>query len=226
MPKKKNKRKIKKKALIILFIFIVLILSLVYYFIFPQNIKNIYIYGNNYLTDWDIIEQAKIDDYPNTFKLSSKKIKENLLDSPYIKEAEVKKKFLYVVNITVEENKILFIRTDTNKIVFSTGEEIDYKKGIKAPNLINYVPNTKYESLIKKLSKIDNTIIYKISEIKYDPNDYDEDRFLLYMNDSNKVYVTLTKFDLLNKYNDTVKELEGKTGILYLDSGNYFKIEK
>ena len=72
----------------------------------------------------------------------------------------------------------------------------------------------------------DMEVLKKISEIKYDPNEYDEDRFLLYMNDQNYVYVTLTKFDLLDKYNETVKKLNGKKGILYLDSGNYFEIKE
>ncbi len=226
MPKK-NKKKLKKKVLVLFIIFIVLILGLIYYLVFPQNITNIYIKGNNYLTDYNIIKIAKLDNYPNTFKMTSKKIENNLLESPYIKEVKVKKKFFYIVDITLEENKILFIRLDTNKLVFSDYSEIDYDEEVLvAPYLLNYVPNTKYETLIKKMSKIDSSVINKISEIKYDPNDYDEDRFLLYMNDSNKVYVTLTKFDLLNKYNDAVKELEGKTGTLYLDSGNYFKIEK
>lgn len=226
MPKK-SKKKLKKKVLFLFIIFIILIISLIYYIVFPQNITNIYIKGNNYLSDYSIIKLAKLEDYPNTFKMTSKKIENNLLESSYIKEVKVKKKFLYIVDITLEENKILFIRLDTNKVVLENNKEIDYNEEVlEVPYLINYVPNTKYDSLIKKMSKIDSNIINKISEIKYDPNEYDEDRFLLYMNDSNKVYVTLTKFDLLNKYNSSVKELEGKTGTLYFDSGNYFKIEK
>ena len=76
------------------------------------------------------------------------------------------------------------------------------------------------------MENIDNSIINKISDIKYDPNEYDEDRFLLYMNDSNKVYINLPKFKNLNKYNEMVTKFEGKVGTLYLDSGNYFEIEK
>jgi len=74
------------------------------------------------------------------------------------------------------------------------------------------------------MSGINNNIIQKISEIKYSPNEYDDDLFILYMNDQNVVHVTLDKFTKLNKYNDIVVELEGDKGILYLDSGDYFKI--
>ena len=227
MPNKKKKKRLKKGFIIILFILMFIGLFVIFYYAFPQNIRNIYVYNNKYLSDQEVIESAKIEDYPNTFKYSTKKIKNNLLKNPYIKSVKVKKKFLYIINITVEENKVLFIRLDTNKIVFENKNEIDYNKEVLGvPYLINYVPNTKYESLIKKLSKIDDDILSKVSEIKYDPNDYDEDRFLLYMNDDNRVYVTLTKFDLLNKYNETIPQLEGKKGILYFDSGNYFEILK
>jgi hypothetical protein len=44
------------------------------------------------------------------------------------------------------------------------------------------------------------------------------------MNDQIYVYITLTKIDVLNNYNEITKELEGKKGILYLDSGNHFEI--
>lgn len=74
------------------------------------------------------------------------------------------------------------------------------------------------------MAKIDKDVLVKISEIKYDPTDVDEDRFLFYMLDENYVYVTLTKMNLINKYNDAITQFEGKRGILYLDSGNYFKI--
>jgi len=44
------------------------------------------------------------------------------------------------------------------------------------------------------------------------------------MNDGNYVYITLTKMELLNKYNEAITKVEGKKGTLYLDSGNYFEI--
>ena len=55
-------------------------------------------------------------------------------------------------------------------------------------------------------------------------NNLDKDRFLLYMNDQIYVYITLTKIEVLNNYNEITKSLEGKKGILYLDSGNHFEI--
>ena len=74
------------------------------------------------------------------------------------------------------------------------------------------------------MNRLDDDILGKISEIEYVPNDYDKDRFLLSMDDGNSVYLTLTKFEMINYYDDVLTQLEGKKGILYLDSGNHFKI--
>ena len=45
------------------------------------------------------------------------------------------------------------------------------------------------------------------------------------MVDSNYVYITLSKIEKVNKYNSIVKQLEGKKGIIYLDSGDYVEIK-
>ena len=46
------------------------------------------------------------------------------------------------------------------------------------------------------------------------------------MVDGNYVYLTLSKFKLINNYLEIMKDekFEGKKGILYLDSGNHFQI--
>ena len=46
------------------------------------------------------------------------------------------------------------------------------------------------------------------------------------MNDGIYVYLTLSKFDKINDYDEIVSTLGDKKGILYLDSGEYFEIFK
>lgn len=86
--------------------------------------------------------------------------------------------------------------------------------------------SSEYDYFIKKISKVDSNILLKISEIEYAKVDVDKQRFLLYMNDGNYVYITLSKIDNLNKYEEIYNSLEGKKGIIYLDSGNYFEEAK
>lgn len=221
---KKQKKKVKKGF--IKFCLIILILfgisTLVYYGIGP-NIKNIYVLNNNYLSDQEIIDLAGLNTYPNFYTTSSSSIKKKLKSNTLIKDVKIKKILFNKIYIYVDEYEVLFYNQNTSKYVLENKKEV-LLDGIVVPTLINYVPDTKYNTFINKYILLDDKVKQKISEIKYDPNTIDEDRFFLYMNDGNYVYITLTKMELLNKYNEAITKVEGKKGTLYLDSGNYFEI--
>ena len=222
----KKTRKLKKGVIVLIFLILLCLIFAIIYFAFGNKIRNIYVIDNNILSDQEIINLAKLENYPNFYTTFSSKIKKNIMKNDYIKDVRIRKGFLSVY-IYVSEYKVLFIREDNNTVVLENKKEIPYNKEIiDAPILINYVPDTKYDEFIKKYLRLDDEVTSKISEIKYDPNEYDSDRFLLYMNDQNSVYVTITKLELLNKYLDAVQKFNGKKGILYLDSGNYFEIKE
>ena len=218
---KKKKRKIKYKTI---FIFILIIYFVIFFacgFI-NLHITNIYIYDNEFYTDQEIIELASIENYPSTFKYNSLKIKNKLEKSTYIKKAKVYKRGLTSVHIHVEENVPLFYYTYEKKTILKDGTKVN--KVFDVAEVINYVPKKKYIKLLTKLTMTPKDIRDRISEIKYDPNDVDNNRFLLTMSDGNYVYVTLNKFDNLASYVDMIKNFGNKKGILYLDSGEYFKV--
>ena len=93
------------------------------------------------------------------------------------------------------------------------------------PYVINDIDSI-YDSFVKNFNKIDNSILYRISQIEYKPNDIDEERFLLYMIDGNYVYISLSKIEKINKYNSIVASMKDQKGIIYLDSGDYVEIKK
>lgn len=222
---KKVKKKIRIRILpIVIIIFILTLLSGSVYLLSLIPIKNIYISGNNYLKDQEIIELAKIENYPSFLKTRTKDMKKNIKKSPYVKSVTIKKKILGIVEIQIEEYNILFRKEENNKIVLEDKEELIDDEKFQVPILLNYIPDTKYDSFIKGMNQVTPSIKNQISEIRYYPNTQDEDRFLLYMNDGNYVYLTLTKFKQINYYEDVLEKLDGKKGILYLDSGNHFKI--
>lgn len=222
---KKVKKKIRIRILpIVIIIFILTLLSGSVYLLSLIPIKNIYISGNNYLKDQEIIELAKIENYPSFLKTRTKDMKKNIKKSPYVKSVTIKKKILGIVEIQIEEYNILFKKEENNKIVLEDKEELIDNEKYQVPILLNYIPDTKYDSFIKGMNQVTPSIKNQISEIRYYPNTQDEDRFLLYMNDGNYVYLTLTKFKQINYYEDVLEKLDGKKGILYLDSGNHFKI--
>lgn len=222
---KKVKKKIRIRILpIIIIIFILTLLFGSVYLLSLIPIKNIYISGNNYLKDQEIIELAKIENYPSFLKTRTKDMKKNIKKSPYVKSVTINKKILGIVEIQIEEYNILFRKEENNKIVLEDKEELIDNEKYQVPILLNYIPDTKYDSFIKGMNQVTPSIKNQISEIRYYPNTQDEDRFLLYMNDGNYVYLTLTKFKQINYYEDVLEKLDGKKGILYLDSGNHFKI--
>ncbi len=222
---KKVKKKIRIRILpIIIIIFILTLLSGSVYLLSLIPIKNIYISGNNYLKDQEIIELAKIENYPSFLKTRTKDMKKNIKKSPYVKSVTINKKILGIVEIQIEEYNILFRKEENNKIVLDDKEELIDNEKFQVPILLNYIPDTKYDSFIKGMNQVTPSIKNQISEIRYYPNTQDEERFLLYMNDGNYVYLTLTKFKQINYYEDVLEKLDGKKGILYLDSGNHFKI--
>ena len=220
----------KKKLKIIPFLIVLLViggLSFGLYKTMTAKIKNIIISNADYLKDDYIIDLAGIRDYPSFYLTNSLKMKKKLLKSPYIREVKIKREFYHILEIDVTVNRPLFINKDSGMVVFEdkrTILETEANIVFRVPRLINYVPDDKYDTFIEKMAKVDKGTLGKISDIEYVPNDYDKDRFLLYMDDGNMVYLTLTKFKQIEYYNDVLEQLEGRKGILYLDSGEYFDV--
>jgi cell division septal protein FtsQ len=217
----KKKRRINFKRTFIFLLGIYLLGHLMFNFL-RLPIKNIYVYDNTVLTDQEIIDMANISNYPSTFQNLSPKIEKKIKKNIYILDAKVYKKNFTEVHIKVEENRPLFFNRSLNKTILTDGKEVS--KQFMVPTLINYVPDTKYSELINKMAEVDENILIRISEIQYNPNEVDDSRFLLMMNDGNYVYLTSSKFNNINSYIDIIKKFDNKKGILYLDYGNSFTI--
>lgn len=219
----------KKKLKVIPFLLFVLIIAGIVFCVdvlLDTKIKNIIITGNEILTDQQIIELAGLTNYPSFYKTTNVNIEKKIRENSLIKSVKIKRSFYHVITIEIDEYKVLFKKESDGKWVLENKEEIatEQKLTYCVPRLTNYVPNTKYDQFMKGMLQINDEVREKISEISYMPNEYDKDRFLLYMDDGNSVYLTLTKFKMINYYNDVLPQLGGKKGILYLDSGNHFQI--
>ncbi|MCI8569021.1 MAG: FtsQ-type POTRA domain-containing protein [Bacilli bacterium] len=229
MAKKIVKRKKIKVFNLLISLLILLGLSFCVYLLFKIPTKNIIIKNTNYLNDDYILELAKIKSYPEFLLIKNNIIKEKLEKSEYISNVKISKKWGFILEIKIEENRALFFDMNKRKYIFTNKKEkVEDEINIKfrIPRLLNYVPDKKYINFIKKMSEINEETLSKISDIEYQPNEYDKDRFLLYMDDGNMVYLTLTKFKMINHYNDVLSQLENHKGILYLDNGNHFQIKE
>ena len=228
MSAKRVKIKVKKKKVntkrIFITILIIILLCLFVAYILKLPIKNIYITGNNLVSDKEIIALAELEDYPSFLSTFFDNIDKKILQNDYIKEVKVTRQIFNKISINIEEYKPICIYND--KLLLSSSKTVDNIYNIDyIPYLVNDI-NDIYDEFIKQFSNVNDNILLKISHIEYAPNDVDKERFLLYMVDQNYVYITLPKITKINKYNSIVKELEGKKGIIYLDSGDYVEIKK
>lgn len=217
---KKKKKRLRIGRLFLLLIIIGAIFFACYKFV-DIPILNVNIKGNEILTDDEILKESKLEDYPSYFSVISLIVKNNLKKNPYIKDVKVTKGFLNV-NITIKEEKVLYIIKEKNEKVMLSSTSKD-EKIVCAPYLTGTIPTGKEKRFKKAMNKINKDMLCEISEIKHDPNEIDKDRYFAYMNDGNKVYLTINKFDKINKYNKILENIGRGNGTLYLDYGDYYE---
>ena len=223
-----EKKKWKIKGILVV-LFVLIGLSFSVYFLLQIKTKNIIIKNTNYLNDDYILDYSGVKEYPKFLLINRSDVSKKIEKSPYIVKAKVRKKWDFLLEIDVTEKRSLFFDENKVQYVFDDGSSTDVdaiNKMFRVPRLINYVPDVKYDKFIENMAKVKIDTLSKISDIEYQPNDYDKDRFLLYMDDGNMVYLTLTKFKMINHYNEVVEQLENHKGILYLDNGNHFQIKE
>lgn len=228
MVKVKKKRFNVKKFLILFLFFYMVIYAIV--FLFNEPIRHIRIKGNKLVSDAEIIEIAKLKNYPSIFKYLSKTIEKRVESLELVNEANVSKKLGFVIEIEVEENKPLFYNSSMDKIYLSDKSTITDIEVIGIPTMVTYIEDELMNKFIESFKVVNSDIIYEINEIYYDPS-YDEEgkiidenRFRLLMSDGNQVYVTVEESDdlgRLNYYNEIYASINDKKGYLYLDSGEY-----
>ena len=225
MAKKKKKRVFKVKNIIILLFVFLGIVFLIYYGL-TMPVKNVYISGNEILSDDKIMRISDLYEYPSFLLTSSRDISKNILNDPYVKGVKIHKKIGNVIEIVIQEYRV--VCSFGNKILLENGKFLENSYSVMdVPLLINEVDDaTVLKKFAQKFGEIDGDILRQISEIEYQPSSVDEERFLLYMSDGNLVYITLTKVGKINKYNQIKDKLENHLGIIYLDSGDYVEIKK
>ena len=207
---------------LVLVLLIMYIIGFLCYKVAISRITNIYIKNNNILTDQEVIDASGLRNYPSFILTTNYSIKNKLLKNDLVKKVKVKKGLWGKVYIDIEEYKPLFIYED--KVILDNKNEVDLD--ISLPILVNKVDDDILDKLISKYESINDEIKLMISEIKYDPNDIDKERFLFTMSDGNYVYITLYKLSSIDEYLKITSTLKDKKGILYLESGNYFEVFK
>lgn len=208
-----------------MFLFILGIIGGLLYYILMLPVKNIYVLNNHIVKDDEIIKLAKLDSYPSFLLTKKSLIKDGIEKNSYVESVNVYKKFGNIIYLDIKEYEPVVLNKE-GKLILSNGMLIDNIYELSdIPVLINEIENKDiFIYFAKRFGVIDRDILRQISEIEYSPLPVDEERFLLYMNDGNSVYVTLTKIYMINRYNDIRDKLGTTKGTIYLDAGNYMEV--
>ena len=223
--KKRVHRHLKIKPFLMLVSFL-LVIGFISFYLYNLRIKNIYITGTNYLNDYEVINIAKIKDYPKIFSTSSKTLEKRIKKLALVNQVDVKKNIFGSLTINIDEATPLFYNRNTSSYILSNGHSTNDYPFVGIPFLINIVPDDVYKRLIRELGKISSESLQMVSEIEYAPSmsgeiTIDKTRFLLRMNDGNQVYINLIHMDRLDLYPLAYTVFTEK-GRLQLDSDNEY----
>ncbi len=216
---KTKRRRINLKKVILFLLIMFLLYSLIMEII-SSKIKNIYVLNNKIVPDVDVLNDLGIIDYPPFYEALNVKKR---LSNEYIKDIVIKRKIFNKLYIEVYEYKPIAIYND--KVLLDNGSLLDNIYNIDyIPYILDDISSV-YDNFVSAFLKVDDNILYRISEIKPAFTDVDSERFLLYMIDGNSVYITLSRITKLNKYDSILQKIGEKRGIVYLDSGDYIEIK-
>lgn len=115
---KKKKKQRRKKKIFLLLIFLALIAIFLCKSPF-WGIKKVNIIGNKFIKEQGVINSKHIIG-KNIFLLDTNSVKNNVLENPYIKQADIKRKFPNELNIIIEERKMFYkVEVDSKKYVLN-----------------------------------------------------------------------------------------------------------
>lgn len=189
-----KKRRLKKSVKVFLkFGLLVVVFIFIYSFLFSSWVKNyeVVVQGNFFISSEEVIKYSKID--PSKSILLSRLVEsdKNLEDTEIIESAIVEYDGFDKITITVTEAPVLF-KSDT-KFYLKSGYSFDSSSTYPAIYFGNFEEVEKQDKVIEELVKIYNDapeVFEYISQIAYSPDAITNDRLMIVMRDSNKVYLT------------------------------------
>ena len=182
-----------------------LIIGSIYYFSSASDIYRIAVEGNEYLKREAILAQSGLTEDTKFLLFLPYRVERSVEELPLVKDAKVKRMEGRLVQITVEEKKIVgYIQENgLNVLLMSEGEKIGIGKNdmylIGEGPIIEGFSEEELTTLIKEVSKCDMRIIKEISEIHKFPELKFQDVELV-MRDGNYIFTSVYGMEILNHY--------------------------
>ncbi|PNZ87469.1 cell division protein FtsQ/DivIB [Staphylococcus devriesei] len=187
----RRKRQKQIQYTVITILVLLILLFLIYMFTPLSRIAHINITGNKNVSNSQIKKALDIKDNSRMYTYSKKKSINNLEKNDLIKNVEIDKQLPNIINVKVTENEVVGIVKEKNKyvpIIEGNKELKNYNGDIagSGPILDDFKGDDK-DNIIKALSNMSSDIRDMISEIKYAPEQNNQNRILLFMKDDMQV---------------------------------------
>lgn len=213
--RKKTQFEKSKSRLFILGIIVGAIILVALYFISDfSNVFHVVIRGNIYYTDEEVRQLSLVTDIDKYILVDTKKVEERLEEDKLIKEAKVNKLDNHVIEIFIEEYKIIGYANEdsTTNLVLINDDRIEVNK--ENMRLIEQVPliagydKEGMSAIEKGFENLSVDLIGEISEIHHYSFSYDENMMELIMHDGNYCFVSSIGLHMLNQYYNVISNLE------------------
>lgn len=228
--KQARKKKANRRLIYYLSVFFILISMIVYLQSPLSQVKNIEVEGNELIKADKLIEQSGLKIKDNIWSINLTHVEEELMNSPYIKKAIVKRKLPRTVEFIVEEEELIGYTLEDGAYypILASGTKITEPNKLmsgKAPLLNGFSDEDYLEKMAQELAELDPSIHHLISEIYWDPTEDNKNKITLYMQDGFVVKGTIRQFhEKMNIYPSIISQLEPKQkGIIHIGVGAYFE---
>ena len=140
---KVNKKVLHKRKVLKFFMLIVIIIiaSIILLSSSLFELKNIYVEGNEKISDEAIISLSGLNLYENIFKLNKNSVIDKIKENAYIENAEISRKLPSTIEITIKERKVNYMLEYANSYAYINNQgyilEITNEK-LDLPILIGY----------------------------------------------------------------------------------------
>lgn len=229
---KRKKRTNFKFTLLVSLFFLTLFLLL--YFQSPYSeIKKISVIGSELVNENVYINQSNLKTGDSMWGFRERNVEEKIRQQKWIKDVQVKRRWLNTVEIKVKEwKKVAYISEDNslypmleNGVIF---KQISKIEPIDAPVFLQFEDRKLRKIILKELAKLDPTVLSLISQIVATPTSADPYAITLFMNDGYEVRAEISSLsDKLKYYPSIVAQIENagqfEKGVIDIEVGSYYR---
>ncbi|RHW39735.1 cell division protein DivIB [Lysinibacillus yapensis] len=231
--REKRRKRTNFKFIFLLLIFLITLFLLLYFQSPYSKISKVEVNGADLVGAEAYEKQSGLQTGDSIWGFKANDIEDTIGKDYWIKDVQVKRKWLTTVQIEVDEwETVAYLSLDqklypllANGDVFKESSKL---KPIDAPLFLNFEDEKVRRRLLKELGKLDKNVLSMISQINSTPSNSNPFSITLFMNDGYEVRAEVTSLaDKLNYYPSIVAQIENdgtnQKGIIDIEVGSYYK---